>query len=255
MEIGIVGLGVVGKVTERILKKDYKIKRADPEKGYNDNLSNCDVIFICINEKDSTMKNLDNLIQSLVKENQKAIYVIRTTIIPGTTDTYIKTYHRDFVYMPEFITERQVGYDTFHPDKIVIGTENEKAWNILFKLFNYFFPEDIFIRVKPIEAEIAKLALNSLYLMKVVYAEQLFDVTTKYKCDYTNIYKIFQKDQYTKGMHLIAGKDNYRGADGKCLPKDAEFLAKSSGASNMGLLKLAIELNIHYLKQGKTKDE
>jgi UDPglucose 6-dehydrogenase len=254
MQIGIVGLGVVGNVTYNILQSKHSMRILDPDKGFNNNISNCDIIFICINEKDPTMKNLDNLIAVLVKTNMRAIFVIRTTVIPGTTDRYIKTYNRDFVYMPEFIREWNVKYDTLHPDKIVIGTENQEIWGQLYGMFSYHFPNTIIIQVKPIEAEIAKLALNSLALIKVVYAEQLYDVVEKYKCDYGNIYRIFNSDQNINARHLFAGKDGYRGADGKCLPKDAEFLLNSSGASNMGLLKLAIELNKHYLKEGNNDE-
>ncbi|MDP2362162.1 MAG: hypothetical protein Q8M94_00180, partial [Ignavibacteria bacterium] len=106
------------------------------------------------------------------------------------------------------------------------------------------------IRVKPIEAEMAKLALNSLALIKVVFAEEIYDLTEHFRADYKNIYKIFQLDQNVNERHLLAGKDGYRGASGKCLSKDADFLLAFSGASNMGLLKLAIELNKHYLKKG-----
>lgn len=254
MEISIVGLGIVGNVTYNILKSRHSLKIFDPDKGFNNNISTCDIVFICINEKDPTMKNLDNLINALVKTNSKAIFVIRTTVIPGTTNRYIKTYHRDFVYMPEFIREWNVEHDTFHPDKIVIGTKNKKVGEILFKIFNDYFDERIILQIKPIEAEIAKLALNSLALIKVVYAEQLYDVAEKYKCDYGNIYRIFSLDQNINTRHLYAGKDGYRGANGKCLPKDANFLANSSGSSNMGLLKLAIELNKHYLKEGNNDE-
>ena len=52
LEIGIVGYGIVGQATARTLEKHTTIKRRDPEKGYDDDVSNCDIIFICINEKD-----------------------------------------------------------------------------------------------------------------------------------------------------------------------------------------------------------
>ena len=252
MEIGIVGYGIVGNVTFNILKSKHNMKILDPDKGYTDNLSECEIIFICINEKDPTMKNLDKLIDDLVKSNIKAFFIIRTTVIPGTTDRYIKTYKRDFVFMPEFITERSVEYDTFHPDKIVIGTENIKIWETLWGMFSRFIEADRIIRIKPAEAEMAKLALNSLFLIKVVFAEEIYDLTEHYRIDYKNIYRVFQLDRYTNPEHLVAGKDGYRGASGKCLPKDSEFLGFSGRQNNniMKLLETAIMMNSIYLRMG-----
>lgn len=251
MNIGIVGLGVVGNALYQVLgNKSQDIKRYDPAKGHYDKLIDADIIFICINEKDPTMINLDRLVDDLVKQNKKAIFVIRTTVIPGTTDRYIKTYNRDFVFMPEFITERSAEYDTFHPDKIVIGTENIKIWETLWGMFSHFIKTDRIIRIKPVEAEMAKLALNSLFVIKVVFAEEIYDLTEHYRIDYKNIYKVFQLDKYTNPEHLVAGKDGYRGASGKCLPKDSEFLGFAGRENNniMKLLETAIMVNKIYLK-------
>ena len=250
MEIGIVGVGIVGNVTLNILKSKHNMKILDPDKGYTDNLSECEIIFICINEKDPTMKNLDKLIDGLVKNNTKAFFIIRTTVIPGTIDKYIKMYKRDFVFMPEFIREWNVEYDTFHPDKIIIGTENKEIWGQLYGIFSYFFPETTIFQVKPVEAELTKLALNSLYLMKIVYAEQLSGMAEKCNCDYKNIYKILQLDQQINVRHLIPGQDGYRGASGKCLPKDTGFMlymAKKNKV-NMELIEVAEKLNKLYLE-------
>ena len=250
MEIGIVGFGIVGNVTFDILKSKHRIKISDPDKEVNDNLSECEIIFICINEKDPTMKNLDKLIDDLVKINTKAFFVIRTTVIPGTTERYRETYKRDFVFMPEFIREWNVEYDTFHPDKIVIGTENIKIWETLYGMFSYIIEADRIIRVKPIEAELVKLSLNSLYLMKIVYAEQLSGMAKKCNCDYKNIYKILQLDQQINVRHLIPGQDGYRGASGKCLPKDTGFMLYMAKRNkvNMELIEVAEKLNKLYLE-------
>jgi len=257
VEIGIVGMGIVGNVTFNILEQGHKINISDPDIGHTDNLSECEIIFICINEKDPTMENLDKLIDALVKVNTKAFFVIRTTVTPGTTDRYIKTHKRDFVFMPEFIREWNVEHDTFHPDKIVIGTENIKIWETLYGMFSCFIEADRVIRVKPIEAELAKLALNSLALIKIVFAEEINDLAILSNADYENIYRIFKLDQNINVRHLIPGKDGYRGASGKCLTKDSEFLTWSGRRNNniLSLLETATMLNEIYLRVEKENDK
>ena len=249
LEIGIVGYGIVGQATARTLEKHTTIKRRDPEKDYDDDVSNCDIIFICINEKDSQMANLTKLINDLTKINKKCFFVIRTTMIPGTTKAMAEKYKRNFVFMPEFLREWNAKKDSENPDKIVIGTEDKGIFETLATLFSDIVSVEYIIRVSTTEAELAKVALNSLALIKIVFAEELFDLSKALKADYKNIYRIFELDQNINERHLISGKDDYRGANGKCLPKDADFLIKiGEEKSKMALLETARILNNLYLK-------
>ena len=250
LEIGIVGYGVVGQATHKMLLEVNNVKILDPNIGHNDDLSNCNIIFICINEKDHTMENLNKLVNGIAACNKKAIIVIRTTVIPGTTDQMSIRHKREFVFMPEFLTERSAEYDAFHPDKVVIGTDNKEVFGILRAILKDIIDKERIIQVKPLEAEITKLALNSLYTIKVVFAEELNTLAENYGADYNNIYKAFCLDRYTNEEHLIAGKDGYRGAGGKCLPKDIGFLcyAGEKALTNLTLTNLARQLNTHYLR-------
>lgn len=249
LEIGIVGVGIVGEATASILEKHAVIKKNDPAQGYKDDISNCDIIFICINEKDCEMTFLSELIDALVEQNKKCFFVIRTTVIPGTTDKLAKKHKRDFVFMPEFLREWSIQKDTFNPDKIVIGTENEGIFETLSTLFSYIISLNRIVKARPIEAELAKVALNSLALIKVVFAEELYDLAGSLGADYDAIYRIFEYDQNINERHLTPKKDNYRGANGKCLPKDTDFLIKAGKEkSRMSLLETAQILNNLFLK-------
>lgn len=231
MEVGIVGYGYVGKATEKQIR-NATIKISDPEKGYNDDLSRCDIIFISINETNATMSHLERLMDTLTEINQIGFFVIRTTVIPGTTDYLATKYNRKIVFMPEFLREWNYEYDAKNPDKVVIGTEDDG----IFRLLSIYFECKNILQVKPIEAELAKLALNSLAVIKVVFAEELADLAKTLKADYQNIYKIFELDQNINERHLIAGKDGYRGADGKCITPETKIYINNN-------IKKASEVN------------
>ena len=252
MNISIVGLGIVGSAFSKMLiVQGHSIKKLDIYKNYFDDISKADIVFICINETDKEMTNIKSLVKEVIKKNPKGIIVIRTTVMPGTIDEFIELYpERRIAYLPEFLTERNAEYDTFHPDKIVIGTDDKKVFEILRKIFKDIIDDEKVIQVKPLEAEIIKIGLNSLAVIKVVFAEEIYDLAKHYGVDYMNIYKGFYLDKFTKGEHLIAGKDGYRGADGKCLPKDTGFLCYTGKKTytNLLLIELAQQLNIHYLK-------
>jgi UDPglucose 6-dehydrogenase len=246
LNIGIAGNGFVGSATRKRLEGKSNLFILDPPKNHNDDLSDCDIIFICINETSPSMENLEKLVEKLVKQNEKCFFVIRTTVIPGTTDYLGKKYNREFVFMPEFLREWNAEYDSLNPDKVIIGTEQDG----IFRLLSVYFECSHILQVKPIEAELAKLALNSLATIKVVFAEELFDLAEKLKADYKNIYKVFELDQNINERHLIAGKDGYRGASGKCLKKDSEFMAETGKIYNcqMSLLETAVCLNENLLR-------
>lgn len=252
MNIGIVGLGVVGDTLYQILGDKFQdIKRYDPAKGYHDKLVDADVIFICINDKSKDMSSTREAVKRVVEENKKAIIVLRTTILPGTTDSLILEHKRAIVFMPEFLIERTALEDMKRPDKVVIGTENNEAFIVLLKLMTKVVICNYFVRVKPIEAELAKLVLNSLATIKVVFAEEMYDLSEALGVDYNNIYKIIGADKNINERHLMANKNGYRGAGGKCLPKDIGFLCDTAKKVYIGipLVNLAKELNIHYSKE------
>jgi len=254
MKIAIVGLGVVGNALYELLNYQfYDIKRYDPDKGYEDNISIADIVFVCVNDKSKDMGLVRNVVKYIIKENKKAMIVLRTTLMPGTTDALILEHKRIIVYMPEFLREWNVAGDMIHPDKIVFGTENNRAFEILLNVFGFnkeiVLINDI-IQVKPIEAEIAKIALNSMAAIKVVFAEELYNLVEHFKADYNKIYRIFKADKNINERHLMPNKDGYRGAGGKCLPKDMGFLIQSGKESNsrMSLLETAQILNNLFLK-------
>ncbi|MFA5557930.1 MAG: hypothetical protein WDA59_00515 [Methanofastidiosum sp.] len=250
MEIAIVGLGIVGNALYKLLSgKGYKINRHDPEKGFRDNIDKAEIIFVCVNDKSEDMALVQEVIKDINKKNKKAIIIIRTTLIPGTTDALIKKYKRTIIYMPEFLRSWNAHADTMNPDKIVIGTSDREAFKRLINLFKVNIPIDKVFQVKPVEAEIAKLALNSLAVIKVVFAEEIYDLAKSLGADYEHIYKIFKADRNVNPRHLEAFKDVYRGAGGTCLPKDIGFLCHTIENHNLvlPLIHLARELNIHYL--------
>ena len=245
MKIGIVGYGFVGKATAERLE-GHELFILDPPENYNDDLSDCDIIFVCINETDPTMENINNLVETLVKLNNRCIFVIRTTVIPGTTDYLIQEYNRIFVFMPEFLTQKMSKFDTRYPDKLIIGAHEYGTYFILKNLFGNYKNT---LHVKPIEAELGKLAINTLATIKVVYAEELNDLVKVLGIEYANIYNMFQFDLRAQGGHLQPSLDGYRGAGGKCLNKDSEFMAETGKKYNsrMSLTETAVALNKLYL--------
>ena len=73
MKIGIIGNGFVGKATAERLE-GHELFILDPPKGIEDDISNCDIVFVCINETDPSMENLNKVVENLVKQNERCFF-------------------------------------------------------------------------------------------------------------------------------------------------------------------------------------
>ena len=96
------------------------------------------------------------------------------------------------------------------------------------------------------EAEMVKYFGNTWFAMKVVFAEQMFDLCHALGVDYNRIKEAAASDKRIGRSHLTACHDGYRGYGGKCLPKDTKALiqrARSLGVE-MSLLEKVDEINM-----------
>jgi len=231
INFGVVGCGVIGGSLANLLEDmSHTVKRYDPFKGLNDDISECEIVFICVPTKpDCKFEDLKMAISYVNLKNQKAIIAIRSTIIPGTIDKLTKQYKREFVYLPEFLRERTALLDEICPDKVIIGTRRKEIFEIFKELFRLVVDnKNKIIKMSPIEAELLKISLNSLYTIKVVFGNELYDICQKYGADYYKLLEAFKLDKYINSMHLDPLFDGYRGAGGKCLSKDIKFLIKAA---------------------------
>jgi UDPglucose 6-dehydrogenase len=237
MNLGVVGCGVIGESLAKLLEDmGHFVQRYDPAKLLGCDITLCKIVFICVPTKaDMKFEDVRTALGYVNLKNKEGIIAIRSTIMPGMTDEFTKKYKREFVYLPEFLRERTAFLDEICPDKIIIGTKKREVFEIFKRLFEHVVDnKNKIIMMKPVEAELLKVALNSLYTIKVIFGNELYDICQKYGADYYKLFEAFKLDKYINAMHLDPLFDGYRGAGGKCLSKDIKFLIKV--ASKKGVL-------------------
>jgi UDPglucose 6-dehydrogenase len=254
MKIGVVGCGIVGgNLADMLELKGHTVERFDPPKNLLDSLNCCKVIFVCVPTNDPSHEILIDSIDYVNKVNETCLIVIRSTVVPGTTDLLIKKYSREIIFMPEFLRERTAYQDTCRPDKVIIGSNNGSNAITIADLMKDIYSKPLILFASTIEAELIKVSINSLYTTKVVFCNELYDICQKVGVDYSKILRAFEHDKWINPMHLDPLFDGYRGAGGKCLPKDTNFLrifAEMTGADS-SLLKTVISKNNNLLKGEK----
>lgn len=234
--VGIVGCGVIGGALKEWLENhtEHTVFVSDPPKGYNDDLSTCDVIFMSLHvptEKDGTQDL--SLYKSLLRTlpDHTPIF-IRTSILPGTSAQLAQETGKEVYFMPEFLTERTSVSDFEHQDIIFTAHVD---------LLKEIFPGKKYQVMSSIEAEIAKYVHNVFGALKVTYFNAVYDYCQKMGADYKTVQKGVLMSGYINPTHtFVPGPDGKFGYGGKCFPKDVNAFAKATEQESLGKILAVI---------------
>lgn len=241
-KIGIIGCGIIGNALINWINNNNKnctILRSDPPKGFNDDLTNADAIFISIHIP--TIKNKQDLtlLESIIEKCPNVPIYIRTTVLPGTCDMLSKKYKKDVNFMPEFLTER-VAQECFNTQPIVFTNHTD--------LLSKIFIHKEYIEMSSLEAEVTKYSHNVFGALKVTYFNGMYELCQKLNIDYEKVRQGTLLSGYINAPHTsVPGPDGSLGYGGKCFPKDVDaFIDALNGLEIQKLLKTIPEINNKY---------
>ena len=126
---------------------------------------------------------------------------------------------------PEFLREGAAIYDFKHPDRIVIGSQDERARAVMSELYR-----PLYLGVAPLlytdrrSAELIKYAANAFLATKITFINEIADLCEKVGADVQLVARGMGLDNRIGTKFLNAGP----GLGGSCLPKDARALIKTA---------------------------
>ena len=127
----------------------------------------------------------------------------------------------DIVSNPEFLREGSAVRDFMHPDRVVIGSENEKAANFMRDIYNVLYLIDTpFIFTTLETAELTKYASNAFLATKITFINEIANLCDSVGADVHDIAKAMGLDGRIGKYFLHPGP----GFGGSCLPKDTQGL-------------------------------
>lgn len=230
MKIGFIGQGWIGKnYADDFEARGYTVVRyalEEPHIKNKDAIATCDIVFIAVPTPTTPDGFDDSLIRKVLSLVGKGkIAVIKSTILPGTTEKLQKLFPEIFVmHSPEFLVESSAAHDAAHPNRNIIGipvtdaTYREKAEHVL-----HVLPDAPYAKVMAArDAEFVKYAGNCYLFTKVMFMNLLHDVVVASDSDWANVREAFIHDPRIGTSHTEPVHKSGRGAGGHCFIKDFE---------------------------------
>ena len=144
------------------------------------------------------------------------LYIIGSTVVPGSCDQFTGLAGSNLVYKPEFIRLEHVHDDLRNPSFILIGAASACAGQMATEIYTGMTPGVPVKRMTLVEAELAKITLNCALTMKISLANQLHLVAEKLGADSEVILDAVGADPRIGSAYLEPG----RPYGGPCLPRD-----------------------------------
>jgi len=257
MQIGIVGHGIVGVALEYGFKKlGHSVVVHDVK--YNtsiDDVLDTKTCYICVSTPSNDdgscdLSNVLAVVKELAKKKYRGVIAIKSTVPPGTTYRLNRTFRNNNIcFVPEFLRERCAVTDfTENHHLLVVGTFQEGVAEHIFNDHGRYPKKKA--KMNATEAEILKYAHNCFNALRVVFANEIFEVSLACASDYNRIKDALIHTTHLPDMYLDVN-DAMRGYRSPCFDKDVPAMAhfvKSIGLEHLKIFEFIEKENDKFEK-------
>lgn len=235
MNVTVVGCGFVGSRVHKLLKDAaVKVEIWDPDRGFARAAAKaCDMAIICVPTPMKDTGECDvSAVENAIETVEASLYVIKSTVSPGTTEDLTTRYGRRIVFSPEYMGESSYYTPPQYPDPndmaqhgfMIVGGREKDTSDVIDFFLPILGPTCRFRQMSATQAEVVKYAENCFFALKVAFANELREICDGFGVSYHAVREGWLDDPRVGPMHTAAFKDA-RGFSGKCLPKDLHALA------------------------------
>lgn len=205
-------------------------------------LQKSDICFIAVGtpmgeDGSADLQYVMNAARQIGKYMVHDMYIVDKSTVPvGTGDMVRKviqeeltkrgsSLHFDVISNPEFLKEGNACQDFMHPDRVVIGSENQKSIEVMQELYEPFIrSSEFFVTMDIKSAELTKYAANAMLATKISFINEIANISEKVGADINKVRRGIASDSRIGYSFLNPGC----GYGGSCFPKDVKALIKTS---------------------------
>ncbi|TCC36316.1 hypothetical protein [Kribbella speibonae] len=232
----VIGRGYVGSSIERFLSRRYDVESwdiLDETPAPYARSKEFDAVFLCLPTPQSETGEADiTAIEKTLGSMQADLFVLKSTVPPGTVDALSEKYGARIVFWPEYIGESKYA-NPYFPTEIadepfaIIGGEATLRSRLIDILIPVMGPTVRYHQCSALEAELAKYAENTFFATKVTFCYEFAHICGAFGADWHAVREAWLCDPRINPMHTAVFRDD-PGFGGKCLPKDLAAILHSS---------------------------
>jgi UDPglucose 6-dehydrogenase len=241
---------------DKIVEKNTKAGRLHFTTDAKSAIEEALVIFLAVGTPPKEDGSPDmSFYQSVAKDiahfmNGYKVLVTKSTVPVGTGKwlrEFVKEHQKlktnfGVASNPEFLREGAAIEDFMHPDRVVIGSNEEDAIAIMKDLYRPLYLIETPVVITSLEAaELTKYAANAFLATKISFINEIANLCDKIGCDVHDVARGMGMDKRIGSKFLHPGP----GYGGSCFPKDTRALsnvARQFGADSM-IVDTVIEVN------------
>tara|TARA_A100000164_G_scaffold114141_1_gene100470 strand:- start:605 stop:1432 length:828 start_codon:yes stop_codon:yes gene_type:complete len=240
--LGVIGHGYVGESQSFAFSPSFDVRVYDKDSlklthSLNEVLDS-DFIFVCVPtpmKKDGSQDL--SFIESFFKTAKDGpIYIIKSTIIPGTTNLLNEKFKNlKIIFSPEFLTERTAKLDILTQTRIILGGDINLTSKVR-KIYDIRFKNKTIIETDSLTAEYIKYMNNTFFASKVSIMNEFYRLANHLGVDWEIALYGFVSDQRIGDSHLnVPGPDGKLGFGGTCFPKDINAFISFAKKNNINM--------------------
>lgn len=244
---------------EPMLKRNVEKERLFFTTSLKESLKDSETLFIAVGtppgeDGSADLRHVLDVAREVGKHLDHYMVVVTKSTVPIGTAKKVKATIQeeldkrgekidfDVASNPEFLKEGDAVEDFLRPDRIIIGTESEKAEEVLKKLYRPFLLNQHPILFMDIpSAELTKYAANSMLATKISFMNDIANLCEKVGADVNEVRRGIGSDTRIGTKFIYAGA----GYGGSCFPKDVKAIIRTADENDHSLeiLKAVEDVN------------
>jgi UDPglucose 6-dehydrogenase len=223
---------------DEVAARNLRAGRLDFTSDYDRAIAHADIFFIAVGtptdeDGSADVRHVEAAARELGRRiRRQALLVVKSTVPVGTSERVRRAVQEELdaralkvpisvASNPEFLKEGAAMQDFMHPDRIVIGTEERYAIDLLTELYAPFNRNrERLVVLDTRSSELAKYAANAMLATRISFMNELARLSERLGADIERVRHAIGADPRIGPSFLYAGA----GYGGSCFPKDVRAL-------------------------------